>query len=337
MSELSPRLSLPFLMPAQAQKHVTHNEALEQLDMLVQLTVVGFEATTPPANPVDGQVWALGAAPLGAWAGQGGRLAVWRAGGWVFVTPAAGWRAALGTTLRLFDGSAWVDAALPPLQNLDGVGINTSHDATNRLSVAAPATLLTHDGADHQLKINKAAMGDTASLLFQTGFSGRAEMGLAGQEDFTLKVSANGADWQDGLVVARTSGQVQAPNGLTVAGQPAVHLGNLLGSVGQNMGVPTGAVLERGSTANGAFLRLADGTQICWHWVNSSSVAAVDWTYPVAFVGAVVVQATPSWDGGACLAGTESTSATAASFSVRDLSGARIARACALMAMGHWV
>ncbi len=337
MSELSPRLSLPFLMLAQAQKHVTHNEALEHLDLLVQLTVMAFDATTPPVSPMDGQVWALGAAPMGDWAGQGGRLAAWRAGGWVFVTPAAGWRAALGNSLRLFDGSAWVDGTLPPLQNLNEVGINASHDATNRLSVAAPATLLTHAGAGHQVKINKAGADDTASLLFQTGFSGRAEMGIAGQDDFTIKVSANGSDWQDGLVVARATGQVQAPNGLAVAGQPAVHLGNLVGSVSQSAGQPTGAVIERGSSANGEFVRFADGTQICWHVVTSSSSAAVSWAYPAAFVGPVVVQVTPSWEGGACLAGTESATATAASFSVRNLSGTRIARGCALTRIGRWV
>ena len=39
MPELSANLSLPLLMPAQAQKHVTHNEALQVLDALVQLVV----------------------------------------------------------------------------------------------------------------------------------------------------------------------------------------------------------------------------------------------------------------------------------------------------------
>ena len=48
MSDLSARLGLPYLMPAQAQKHVTHNEALAHLDLLVQLVVQGFDATEPP-------------------------------------------------------------------------------------------------------------------------------------------------------------------------------------------------------------------------------------------------------------------------------------------------
>jgi len=68
----------------------------------------------------------------------------------------------------------------PDYQNLPQLGVQTSADATNRLAVSSEATLLTHAGADHQLKINKASTGDSASLLFQTGWSGRAEMGPPG-------------------------------------------------------------------------------------------------------------------------------------------------------------
>lgn len=60
------------------------------------------------------------------------------------------------------------------------LGVNATADTTNRLSVPSPATLLNHEGAGHQLKINKAGITHTASLLYQTGFSRRAEMGLAG-------------------------------------------------------------------------------------------------------------------------------------------------------------
>lgn len=294
MPDDSPRLGLPFLLPAQAQKHVTHNEALERLDLLVQLTVESFDANTPPTLPLDGQVWALGLAPSGAWAGQGGRLAAWVNGAWVFVTPRAGWRAAMGDALRLWDGDAWVPPAPGALDNLPGVGINASHDATNRLSVAADATLLNHAGTGHQLKLNKAAPGDTASLLFQTGFAGRAEMGTAGSDAFVIKVSADGASWHDGAVFDPVSGAVSLPNGLEVAGlitgsavtldatdtmpgrllttgaghaqlDPSLYRqGNVLGTVAMAAGLPTGAVLEQGDTPEGYFLRLADGTQLCW-------------------------------------------------------------------------
>lgn len=323
MSELSARLSLPFLQPAQAQKHVTHNEALEALDLLVQLSVEGFNAATPPVAAQDGQVWALGPAPGGEWAGQGGKLAARLGGGWVFLTPAPGWCATQGTELRIFDGADW---ALPDpglLQNLDGVGIGTSYDATNPLAVAGLSTLLTHIGAGHQVKINKNAPSDTASLLFQTAWSGRAEMGIAGNDDFSIKVSADGGAWIEGLRIDSASGAVTLPNGAqldtaltgtavvqsdaditagrllrTGAGpDQAFRRGNILGAVAQSGGIPTGAVIERGSTANGAYTRFADGTQICTHTLNAGDPTAqgagsfadpfrtgsTDWTYPVPF------------------------------------------------------
>ena len=73
-------------------------------------------------------------------------------------------------------------------------------------------------GPGHQLKLNKAAAGDTASLLFQTGFSGRAEMGTAGSDDFSVKVSADGSVFATALTVDRQSGIVTLPQGVTSGG-----------------------------------------------------------------------------------------------------------------------
>jgi len=215
MSDLSARLSLPFLAPSQAQKHVTHNEALARLDLLVQLALEAVGANTPAPAPAPGQIWALGAAPTGAWAGQAGQLAAWDGVAWVFVAPQEGWVAldiAAGRLLR-FDGAAWVAPEID-LDDIEGVGIGTASDPVNRLAVASDAVLLSHAGAGHQVKINKAAPGDTASLLFQTGWSGRAEMGTVGDDDFSIKVSDDGATFHQGVVVEAATGRVRFPNGV---------------------------------------------------------------------------------------------------------------------------
>ena len=52
--ENTPNLSLPYIMPSQAQKHVTHNEALRALDILVQLAVLDRDLTVPPSAPDEG-------------------------------------------------------------------------------------------------------------------------------------------------------------------------------------------------------------------------------------------------------------------------------------------
>ncbi len=72
---------------------------------------------------------------------------------------------------------------------------------------------------------------------------------------------------------------------------------NILGTVSQSSGVPTGAIIERGSNANGEFVRYADGTQICWNALVSVNVdidipsvglfrnrsADIPVTFPVSF------------------------------------------------------
>ncbi len=94
-----------------------------------------------------------------------------------------------------------------------GLGGATA-DATNRLSINAPSSLFNHSGAGHQVKVNKAAASDTGSFLFQTGFSGRAEFGLTGSDDFQIKVSGDGATWFNALQLERTSGRVRAMQSL---------------------------------------------------------------------------------------------------------------------------
>ena len=385
MSETSPRLGLPLLMPAQAQKHVTHNEALLALETLTQLVLEARDGLVPPPLPGLGEIHALGAAPQGAWDGQGGMLAAWDGTGWRFVAPQEGWRAwdkaaGRGCTWR---SGAWADD-LPETDHLDGVGIGTAHDATNRLAVAAQASLFSHAGGGHQLKINKAGSADTASLLYQSGWTGHAEMGLAGDTDFRIKVSADGSAWTEAAVFEAASGRMSGaavqsaatdatagrlmtvgafglgrvtgghaeignldamdtpagtwaftdttagtlpPGFAGFSGQVRVerynatitrqvascnngqggiwwrtHSGTawmgwrrlydsqtLLGLVSQAGGVPTGAVLESGANANGSYLRLADGTQICWRIVavNVATTEYQSWPFPVQFASGI--------------------------------------------------
>lgn len=193
-------LSLPYIQPGQAQKHVTHNEALQKLDVLVQMVVEGFGAEIPPAAPAEGEMHALGPAPTGLWAGQPDMLAVWTDAAWRFIAPRPGWRAwgRAEAELRVWDGGAWA-LLRADVENLPGLGIGTASDPVNRLAVKSPATLLSHDGTDHRLKINKAAAGDTGSVLFQSGWTGHAEIGLAGDTDFTLRVSGDGGTWAEAL------------------------------------------------------------------------------------------------------------------------------------------
>lgn len=301
MVDQSPRLSLPLIQPSQAQKHVTHNSALELLDVISQLHVLEKDAEVPPASPVNGDAYALGAAPQGAWAGQGGAIALRSNGGWLFIAPRNGWRLWDEASEELFVRKSDSWQPLSTLQNAAGVGINTSFDATNRLSVAADATLLTHDGAGggHQLKVNKDQPANTASLLFQTSYSGRAEMGTMGNDAFAIKVSADGAQFVTALSFDSVTGVAggmaiqQTPDDVTPGRLMRANWGygpgNAIGAVSENGGVPTGAIIESGQTVNGEYVRFADGTQICTEALTldfaGDNRIETTWEFPVAFSG----------------------------------------------------
>lgn len=224
-SDTSSNLDLPFIQPAQAQKHVTHNEAVRILDVLVQLSALTRAQDAPPANPQFGERHIVGSSPFDEWTGHPGEIAVFEQGAWSFLVPTPGTRAWVEAdqTLIVFDGAEWLTlGGEPDLQNVAQVGINATADATNRLTVAAPATLLNNDGGSHRLKINRATPVDTASVLFQSGFAGRAEMGISGSDDFTVKVSADGSTFVDGMTIEKTTGVARLPEGLKIGSTGAV-------------------------------------------------------------------------------------------------------------------
>ena len=109
MPNQSDRLKLPLLAAAQAQKEVTHNEALAIADIALQAVVQSVAPPSVPAGPLLGQCWIVGAAPTGAWAGQAGSIAGWTSGGWRFITPFEGmtaWSVADGVFVRR-TATAW--------------------------------------------------------------------------------------------------------------------------------------------------------------------------------------------------------------------------------------
>jgi hypothetical protein len=214
----TPNLALPYIASAQAQKHVTHNEAIRALDALVQLAVIDRDLTTPPTTPANGDRYIVGPSPSGAWLGHANKIAAWQDGAWAFLTPREGWLAWVADEDQLyaFTGSAWAPATTPALNPVPLVGINTTADTTNRLAVSSAASLFNHAGAGHQLKLNKAADTDTAALLFQTGFSGRAEIGTAGDDTLRFKVSADGNAWKSPIAVA-SDGHITVSEPVTVA------------------------------------------------------------------------------------------------------------------------
>jgi hypothetical protein len=108
------RHELPLLAVGQAQKEVTHNEALIRLDALLY-PVVEASLSAPPANMTasnDGQCWLINPAATGAWQAKDHHLARWSGGSWRFIKPIEGmatWNINLGRKL-VYTQNQWVAA-----------------------------------------------------------------------------------------------------------------------------------------------------------------------------------------------------------------------------------
>ena len=201
-------------MPAQAQKHITHNESIELLDTIVNLRVEAINIDVPPTSPAEGQSWIVGSAATGDWSGQESKVATFRNGGWLFLEPSDGWMCwdENAASLRVFVEGNWLAIAPATYEGLSGLGINSNSNASNPLSVAGPASIFTHAGGDHQLKINKNSTGDSASIVLQNADSSRADFGLIGSDDFSIRVSSDGTNWVDGILIASNGERVSTPH-----------------------------------------------------------------------------------------------------------------------------
>lgn len=225
----SGRLGLPYLASGQLQKHVTLNEAIARLDALVQTAAVSRSVATEPTAADDGDLYILPAGAEGPdWGGRApGAMVRRESGGWVEIDlPEGAFVIVLDTAEAVVKRSGeWRtltnEAADAPteLQNLGLLGLNAEADAANpftaRLNKALWTARESAAGGDGDLRftLNKQGPAGVLSLLLQSGWSGRAELGLVGDDDLKLKVSADGATWREVFSVDRSTGRASFTRG----------------------------------------------------------------------------------------------------------------------------
>ena len=281
--DATPRLALPYLAAAQAQKHVTLNQSLGLLDGLVQTAVESRTTAAEPASPVDGAIYILPSSATGTdWAGAPvGGVFRFEAGAWASLPLRPGWLVYVkdeGVAL-VCDGSTWLDLglALRSLANLQRLGVGTTADAFNPLSVKADAVLFDHaTTGGMQVKIDKAASANSASVLFQTAYSGRAEVGLCGDDAFHVRVSPDGSTFTDALVVQPSSGNigvgVSSPAArLQVDGAVTVK-STVLAALPSASSEGAGSIRFVSDESGGATLVFSDGTS--WRRTADRAVAS---------------------------------------------------------------
>lgn len=219
MAETTARLALPYIAAAQAQKHVTHNEAIRRLDALIQPRLESLTLATPPTTPGEGQCWLVPSDATGAWAGQTGRIAAYEAGAWDFIDLPSGLLAYVADARRvlLFDGTRWVSplaasahgAAIEARVLEEDVALSGSAVST---AIAIPDRAIVLGVSTRTITaVTGATSYDCGTASERTKFggslgisAGASNMGVIGPTAFyaatPVRLSANGGAFTGGVV-----------------------------------------------------------------------------------------------------------------------------------------
>ena len=280
MPDTSTHLLLPYLLASQAQKHVTHNEALRLLDGLVQLAVLDRDLTMPPGSPADGDRYIVASGATGAWAGWDLNVAYWVDGAWMRLVPRPGWQAWVAdeAAFLAWGGTAWAAAGLPAF--FSDATFELAHDAdpTRRAifdlaAIAAGATrsfalpdvstelaglsgAQTFDG-DKTFAGEVTASGPVASIGTAPGTStyGFGTGATAAGVTKTVNLGTGGAAGSD--TVVNIGSDVVGADGMTVINTPTVTFANGVTVVGMPQANLMALLLGLGGAVADAFNRLS--------------------------------------------------------------------------------
>ncbi len=202
----TPNLALPLLAAAQAQKHVTVNEALSRLDGLVQLSVISSTQTAPPASPAEGDRYIVATGATGAWAGWDDSVALFSGGAWLRLIPQTGWLAwdqGAGSAL-VWTGSAWsgLDVAMALLRRAASVRI-AEGAASSAIEIVTAEELLA--GLSGASVTSIIAIPDRAIVL---AVSTRTVTAITGATSYDCGISGTPAKFGGTLGIAAGSSNV---------------------------------------------------------------------------------------------------------------------------------
>ena len=202
----TPNLSLPYLAAAQAQKHVTVNEALDALDCLVQLSLISTGLTAPPGSPADGDRYIIAAGATDAWAGWDASVAQFSGGAWHRLIPQTGWLAwdaDLGQLL-VWTGSAWtgLDVAMKLLTRTPSVRVAEGAAGSATDMVVAEELLSGLSGASVSSTV---AIPNRAIVL---GVSTRTVTAITGATSYDCGISGETSKFGGSLGIAAGSTNV---------------------------------------------------------------------------------------------------------------------------------
>lgn len=225
------RLQLPYILQSQSQKEVTHNEALNRLDVLVQSVAQDIDLNTPPGSPTLGDCYIIGTSPTGAWSGKAKQIAQAIEGGWFFVAPfkLLKFWVERKDLYYVYDGSAWMPEGL--IMKDTGEYLRVEHK-TQDITVSGATTDSTIQIPDRAilLCVNvRVITAITGATSFGVGVAGdttkfgnfigigldSTNIGVIGPTAYysntAIRLTANGSNFTGGVV--RTTMQYLQPHG----------------------------------------------------------------------------------------------------------------------------
>ncbi len=289
MSDITTHLLLPYILASQAQKHVTHNEALRLLDAMVQLSVLDRNRPVPPASPVDGDRHIVASGATGLWTGWDLNVAFWVDGVWMRLVPRSGWLAwiAAEQAFVVWNGSAWdpvgepvdvsdavfslvndADPTKKALFSLSGISTGTTRTFTlpntsSELAILAGTQTfsgnktfsgtLTASGT-----VTVSATAATIGTATTTATYGMGTGATTTGVTKTLNLGTSGANGS--TTVVNIGSATAGAGGTTVVNTPTVTFANAVTQVGMPQANLTAQLLGLGGATADTFNRLSMNT-----------------------------------------------------------------------------
>jgi len=216
----SPHLQLPYLAAAQAQKHVSVNDALSVLDAIVQLAVIDQDLTQPPASPVEGDRYIVAAGATGAWATYDGQVASFNSGAWQFYPPTSGWRVWVEDEAKQYvlKNAAWQDLSFASSPSGATTELHVIEEELSLVGATVDSTIVIPDRAVVFGVSTRTTQAVTGATSFDCGIVGEVakfggslsvllnatNSGVIGPTAFyvdtPVRLSANGGNFTGGKV-----------------------------------------------------------------------------------------------------------------------------------------
>jgi Protein of unknown function (DUF2793)/Chaperone of endosialidase len=219
MPDFSPKLNLPYLLASQTQKHVVINECFNRLDNLIMPSVISRKIIAPPIAASEGDNYLIPENNSDEWGNKKNQIAIYYNLGWEYIIPNKGFICFINdeNQFLVFNGSDWVIFPLNPIhfQNLPSIGIGTSADNYNLFASKTNSALFCSknisEGGNGNIFVvlSKENESNSASYLFQNNWSGRAELGLIGNDNLLFKVSSDGTIWKNAIEIDKDTSRTK--------------------------------------------------------------------------------------------------------------------------------